>query len=121
MSKKKLTAFDGIQLVGIHKEPTFGPRENKKNPYEYCKEHKTISVKTTAGCPFCLQAENKRLREAMVGDSPFPLLICLEELADAADHLLDDHQCDKHGYELVAAAKAEARLHILRITQALKE
>ncbi len=25
MSKKKLTAFDGIQLVGIHKEPTFGP------------------------------------------------------------------------------------------------
>ncbi len=64
--------------------------------------------------------ENNRLREVLVGDSPFPLLICLEELADAADHLLDDHQCDKHGYELVAAAKAETRLHILRITQALK-
>ena len=63
MNKKKLTAFDGIQLVGIHKEPTFGPRENKKNPYEYCKEHKTISAKTTAGCPFCLQAENMRLKE----------------------------------------------------------
>lgn len=68
-----------------------------------------------------LLAENERLRKVLVGDTPFPLLICLEELADAADHLLDDHQCDKHGYELVAAAKTEARLHILRIKQALKE
>ncbi len=37
--------------------------KEKRNPYEYCKEHRTISVKTTAGCPFCLQAENKRLKE----------------------------------------------------------
>ena len=66
------------------------------------------------------QEKVKRLRDALVGDSPFPLLICLEELATAADHLLDDHQCDKHGYEIVAVAKKEARLHILRIEQALK-
>ena len=25
MSKKKLTAFQNIRLVGVHKEPTFGP------------------------------------------------------------------------------------------------
>lgn len=44
--------------------------KEKRNPYEYCKEHKTISVKTTAGCPFCLQAQlatardkSKRLQE----------------------------------------------------------
>ena len=25
MTKKKLTAFENIRLVGVHKEPTFGP------------------------------------------------------------------------------------------------
>ncbi len=75
-------------------------------------------------CTACVKlfaGENKRLRGLLVGDRRFPLLICLKKLADAADHLLDDHQCDKHGYELVAAAKAEARLHISRIEQFLKE
>ncbi len=38
-----------------------------RNPYEYCKKHKTISVKTTAGCPFCLQAELADYKEGCKG------------------------------------------------------
>lgn len=39
--------------------------ETRKNPYEYCKEHKTISVRTAAGCPLCLQAANNALKKTV--------------------------------------------------------
>ncbi len=35
MSKEKPTAFDNIQLLGVHKEPTFGPSGNPMNQTEH--------------------------------------------------------------------------------------
>lgn len=64
---------------------------------------------------------NKRLRKVLVDDTAFPLLSCLDTLADAADHLLDIHNCDVHGYELIGSASKAARKHIIKITQALKK
>ncbi len=64
--------------------------------------------------------ENERLREVIVDDSAYPLLLCLETLTDAADHLLTDHNCDRHGYELIGSASKAAKKHIIRITQVLK-
>lgn len=61
---------DKICKVAMKGEYAMG--KEKRNPYEYCKKHRTIAVKTTAGCPFCLQAElatakqeNKRLQAAV--------------------------------------------------------
>lgn len=67
-----------------------------------------------------LEDENKRLRKVLVDDTSFPLLSCLETLADAADHLLDVHNCDVHGYELIGSASKAARKHIIKITEALQ-
>lgn len=42
-------------------------------------------------------------------DSPWPLSDVLTRLADAADHLLRDHDCDAHGWEGVTVARDKAR------------
>lgn len=39
----------------------------------------------------------------------------LRRLADAADHLLNDHSCDRHGYEGVVCARDAARDHAAAI------
>jgi hypothetical protein len=54
-------------------------------------------------------AEIARLREALRLDQPYPVTSVLTKLADAADHLLNDHSCDSHGYELVGSARDHAR------------
>ena len=42
-------------------------------------------------------------------DKPWPLPNVLEVLIGAADHLLLDHDCDRHSNERVAAARDAAR------------
>jgi|SRR5208283_615451 len=44
---------------------------------------------------------------------PWPLYDVLTRLADAADHLLRDHDCDTHGHEGIKEASEAAR-RILR-------
>lgn len=39
----------------------------------------------------------------------WPVESVLATLADAADHLLGDHNCDRHGHELVLTAATRAR------------
>lgn len=60
-----------------------------------------------------IRDENARLREALDAvqalDTPYPLREVLEQLADAADHLLGTHSCDAHGYEGVGLARDAAR------------
>lgn len=51
-----------------------------------------------------LRAETARLRNALGIGTPWPLRDVLERLADAAEHLLDDHGCDTHGHEGVRFA-----------------
>jgi hypothetical protein len=41
--------------------------------------------------------------------TPWPIYSVLQKLADAADHLLRGHGCDRHGYEEVEAARDAAR------------
>lgn len=43
--------------------------------------------------------------------SAWPIHDVLTRLADAADHLLNDHGCDQHGWEGVACARDAARGH----------
>jgi len=42
-------------------------------------------------------------------DTPWSLETTLQTLADAADHLMRDHDCDAHGHEQVIEAVASAR------------
>lgn len=59
-----------------------------------------------AGKIATLEAGAERLREApreVLGvDTPWPLADVLERAADAIAHLLHDHDCDRHGWELDA-------------------
>jgi hypothetical protein len=45
----------------------------------------------------------------------FPVADVLRILADAADHLLKDHDCDTDGWELIGSARDAARLHLARL------
>lgn len=53
--------------------------------------------------------------EAAGFSTPYPLTDVLEQLADAAQHLLDYHSCDTHGHEGIREAMIAAR----RIREAL--
>jgi hypothetical protein len=48
-------------------------------------------------------------------DHPWPVHDILVRLAKAADHLLDVHCCDDHGYEEVKVAAEQARLCAARM------
>lgn len=50
----------------------------------------------------------------------WPIVDCLAKLADAADHLLKDHDCDTDGWEQISSARDAARRHIDRLTGAPK-
>jgi len=49
------------------------------------------------------------LTRVLALDTPYPLREVLAQLADAAEHLLNAHSCDAHGYEGVALARDAAR------------
>jgi hypothetical protein len=49
-------------------------------------------------------------RDALLGmDTKWPVHDLLRVLADAADHLLHDHDCDTHGWEVYGGARDAAR------------
>lgn len=56
-----------------------------------------------------LRAEVERLREALGMDKAFPITMVLQVLADAGDHLLDDHNHDGHGHERIRYCTKAAR------------
>lgn len=59
------------------------------------------------------RAEAERLREALRSvlafDQPWNLPDVLDRLANAADHLLTDHGCDTHGWEMARGCANRAR------------
>ena len=46
----------------------------------------------------------------------WPVRDVLLKLADAGDHLLSDHDCDRDGWEEISFAVRAARIHALRMT-----
>jgi len=58
------------------------------------------------------------LKAVLGSDQPWPLRNVLETLAGAAEHLLKDHDCDRHGYENVDKAAKLARLYIEKAREA---
>jgi hypothetical protein len=54
--------------------------------------------------------------EAALHGGAWPVHECLRVLADAADHLLLDHNCDDTGYECVMQARDAARKHVEALT-----
>jgi len=66
-----------------------------------------------------LKAENERLRarldEVLAIGQPWPLRDVLKRLAEAATHLLREHDCDAHGYEEVGGARDQALLIVERL------
>ena len=67
------------------------------------------------------RGEVERLKRSLGDDGPYPILSCITILTNAAEHLLNVHNCDQHGYEKVGYAIKAARKHKERIEQALKE
>lgn len=66
-----------------------------------------------------LQARITKLTAVLGQDTPHPLLYCLKILTDATDHLLNDHNCDTHGYENITRMMHEGRRYIDKLKQAL--
>jgi hypothetical protein len=64
-----------------------------------------------------LRSDLARLTAALGLDTPYPLAEVLEQLTDAAEHLLGHHSCDTHGHEGIRDAMLSAR----RILGALKK
>jgi hypothetical protein len=62
-----------------------------------------------------------RLRGAFGMDLPTPVHDLLDRLAAAAVHLLDDHNCDQHGWEGIERSVKAAREAATRIRAALSE
>jgi hypothetical protein len=50
-----------------------------------------------------LRAKIKELEAVLAHDLPYPLRSVLTRLRGAAEHLLHDHNCDRHGYEEIGA------------------
>ena len=61
--------------------------------------------------------DQKRLWVALGLDNPWPLTEVLTRLADAADHLLRDHDCDTHGWEGIGIARDRAREIVRDLTR----
>lgn len=51
-------------------------------------------------------------------DTPWPLSLCLTKGADELDHLINCHDCDHHGWELVNDIATFMRLYAERIKEA---
>jgi hypothetical protein len=62
-----------------------------------------------------VEKERDEARALLANDRPYPLRDVLTRLAGAARHLLNDHDCDGHGYEEVGAVINEAMTIIHRI------
>ena len=60
------------------------------------------------------------MRDILGLDRPWPLLCVLEKLDAAAVHLLNDHDCDGHGWEETVQACGEAR-HYAQVIRELGE
>lgn len=64
------------------------------------------------------RAERDKLLTILGFDGPYAVLDVLQILADAADHLLSSHSCDRHGWETVDAAADSARRIIESVNEA---
>lgn len=56
-----------------------------------------------------LAARDRAVNEMLGLTGPWPIVSILRRLADAADHFLQVHDCDHHGWEGVGIARDEAR------------
>jgi hypothetical protein len=80
--------------------------------------HVNVGRNATSACDasptcWCDTCGVRRLRHALATfeaqHTPWPLADFVKRLADGADHLLNDHACDAHGYESLNAARDAAR------------
>jgi hypothetical protein len=78
---------------------------------------------TAASAQLRLSAEVEQLRTALVAvlgqDRPWPLVDVIAKLADAADHLLRDHDCDHLYYEKVVAAREHVVAYLANMREAV--
>jgi phage terminase small subunit len=81
---------------------------------EYLLQAQAMEVERDAA-----RTECSRLREAFGMDLPAPVHDLLDRLADAAVHLLNDHNCDQHGWEGIERSVKAAREAAARIRAAL--
>jgi hypothetical protein len=63
----------------------------------------------------------KELEDCFGMSNPLTLIACFKQLVLAATHLLDDHNCDMHGYEGIEIAKNQAMEYVKIIEQTLKK
>lgn len=60
----------------------------------------------------------QEMREHLGGCESWPVWDILDRLADAAEHLLGDHNCDSHGYEEVQHCRDLARDYAAKLQAA---
>ena len=59
----------------------------------------------------------ERIEDVMASGTPWPLRDVLAVLVEAVDHLLLDHDCDRHGHERVGAARDAAKDILRKLEQ----
>lgn len=93
--------------------------ENKAQRDELAKQVDVIMESNRA-----IIAQVKRIAELEgafgIGET-WPLLACLKRLINAAEHLFEDHACDRHGYEADGYAMIWARGYVKQISEALNK
>ena len=94
---------------------------SEKYKFEYCdlvnanelaNKHSIIRQRKMIADIRRLDTELEKLKEGLGLGEVFPVVSCLEFLVEATDHLLNDHNCDVHGYEQYGYASAAAKKHL---------
>lgn len=91
-------------------------RENLSRDDDLADAFDKFDAALSAAAPCPHKARLSLADKVIVADPVWSLSDVLEKLADGADHLLADHDCDAHGWEQLAEASAVARKYIAAIT-----
>lgn len=72
---------------------------------EECEQMADVVMKIRINRPKVKPAIDRETLDKLLGmNSAWPLADTLDQLVNAARHLLTDHDCDQHGHELVRGA-----------------
>lgn len=84
---------------------------------QWNKRHFILSPNEMQGIIEDLVEKQTQLRSVMRDDTPWPLQSVLVQLIRAAEHLMNDHNCDLQGHELLREALASGNEILLALVR----
>jgi hypothetical protein len=87
--------------------------EKAKEKLSKIVEHRDKTIAEQAG-------RIKALEKLFGKENSYPLIKCLRYMVEVVNHLMNDHNCDGHGYEIIENSKQQIEKYIIEIEQALE-